>query len=229
MDCTYRLTGDVNSRLVDGTGAGRIDPDAGVSELDVSFAARPAGWDPRSIVLMCCSKSAVMGTREIGGAVGLYQASGGYLTIGRDLVRFGRRGVIRDHEARIMADVQASSRTDFRTERGTDESRIEGGVSHIEPGINGIAAVEQLSGIMVQAGPQLVTITTHYTVILEDGMTVWGTTFYPFFLSDQRVDLPGPQLLTVERVEQELIGNRMRMRTESTLSPLVVAEPALVG
>lgn len=65
---------------------------------------------------------------------------------------------------------------------------------------------------------------------------MWGTTFYPFYLPDQRVILPGPQLLSVERLDQDLSGNRMRMQTESTLSPLVAATgadairtPTLVG
>lgn len=60
---------------------------------------------------MCCTKSAVMGTREIGGAVGLYRASGGYMTIGRDLANTPRWGVIRDAEGQIMADIRATSVT----------------------------------------------------------------------------------------------------------------------
>jgi hypothetical protein len=232
MDYTYRLQGHVNSRLVDGRGTGRIDPDAGISELDVTFPQRPTGWDPRSIVLMCCSKSAVLGTRATDGAIGLYRASGGYLTIGRELVQGFRWGMIRDEAGQIMADIRASSVTDFRPEHATDASRIEGGVSHLEPGINGVAAVQTLTGLMVQAGPNLVTVTTNYTVTLEDGSTAYGTTFYPFYLPEQRVTLPGPQLLTVQRLDQELTGNRMRMNTESTLTPLVpaaVSDPALIS
>jgi hypothetical protein len=47
--------------------------------MEISFEKLPDGWDPRTIVLMCCDRAVVMASRETDGAVCMYRASGGYL------------------------------------------------------------------------------------------------------------------------------------------------------
>jgi hypothetical protein len=193
--------------------------------LEVSFELLPEGWDPRTIVLMCCDRAVVMASREAGGAVGMFRASGGYLTIGRDLVNSHRWGMMRDIDGLIMVDVRASSVTDFRDDAGRyDHSRIEGGVSHLRRGANGIAQVRPFTGVMVQAGPRLVTVSTNYEAVLEDGSTLYGTTFYPHYLPHQEVELRGVQLLSVVSVDQEFDGRRLWVRTVSAVSPLATAD-----
>ena len=191
MDHGYHIEGNINGRNVRGLGAGSTNPAMGVSEMEVSFELLPEGWDPRTIVLMCCDRALVLASREANGAVGMFRASGGYLTIGRDLVNGHRWGVMRDGDGLIMVDVRASSVTDFRADAGRyDHSRIEGGVSHLRRGANGIAHVRPFTGVMVQAGPKLVTVSTNYEAVLEDGSTLYGTTFYPHYLPHQAVELP---------------------------------------
>ncbi|GAA3727936.1 hypothetical protein HDA32_000264 [Spinactinospora alkalitolerans] len=227
MDHRYRIEGDINSRAVLGVGSGYTDPVAGTSEMEVRFERLPSGWDPRTIVLMCCERATVTCSRESDGAVGMFQASGGYLTIGRDLVKVERRGTMRNAEGQIMVDVHASSVTDFRGEHRYDHSRIEGGTSHIHYGENGIAEVRPFTGVMMQAGPNLITVTTSYEAVLEDDSTLYGTTFYPHYLPQQRVQLPGLQLLSLVSIEQEFDGRTLWVRTESEVTPLTrMAVPA---
>ncbi len=233
MDHAYRLDGHINGRQVLGNGVGRIDTEAGVSELEVEFARVTEGWDPRTIVLMCCSRSMVMAAREEGGAVGLFRASGGYSTIGRELVNGLRRGMMRDANDLVVADVQASSETDLRGEEAFDNSRIEGGLSHLRTGTNGIREISPFSGVMMQAGPRLVTVTTKYQALLEDGTTVYGSTYYPHYIPQQVVELPTVQVLHVDSVQQSFDGRRLWTRTETHLAPMVemptkVAQPAVV-
>jgi hypothetical protein len=223
MDHGYRIEGNINGRRVLGIGTGHTDPSTGVSEMDVRFDTLPDGWDPRTIVLMCCDRATVMASRETLGAVGMFTASGGYLTIGRDLVNANRWGVMRDAEGQIMVDVRASSVTDFREATRYDHSRIEGGISHLRRGVNGIAEVRPFTGVMMQAGPNLITVTTSYEAVLEDGTVLHGTTFYPHYLPDQKTVLPGLQLLSVLSVQQEFDGHHLWVRTESQVSPLTSA------
>ncbi len=220
MDHGYRIEGNINGRSLLGLGAGATDPATGVSEMEVGFEKIPDGWDPRTIVLMCCDRAVVMASRETDGAVGMYRASAGYLTIGRDLVNGLRWGIMRDRDGLVMVDVRASSVTDFRHDSRYDHSRIEGGVSHLRRGVNGIADVRPFEGVMVQAGPRLITVTTNYEAVLEDGSTLYGTTFYPHYLPHQAVELPGMQLLSVRSVEQDFDGKRLWVRTQSEVSPL---------
>lgn len=219
MEHSYRIEGNINGRVLLGIGVGKTNPATGVSEMEVYFEQLPIGWDPRTIVLMCCDRATVMASREKNGAVGMYRASGGYMTIGRHLVNGLRWGMMRDAEGQVMVDVRASSETDFRDNHPFDNSRVEGGVSHIKRGVNGIAEVRPFSGVMMQAGPKLVTVTTNYEAVLEDGSTLFGTTFYPHYLPEQRVELPAIQLLSVS-VEQEFDGRYLRVRTESEVSVL---------
>jgi hypothetical protein len=227
MDHGYRIEGNVNERSLLGIGAGFADPATGVSEVEVRFEQIPAGWDPRTIVLMCCCRSLVMASRESGGAVGMYRASGGYMTIGRHLINGGRESMIRDGDGQVMAHARASSESDYRGDNPHDHSRVEHAVSHLHPGVNGVAHIMPFTGVMMQAGPKLVTLTTSYEVELEDGSTVHGATYYPHYLPEQQVELPSVQLLSVLSVQQEFDGKRLWMRTESEVTPMVVA-PALV-
>lgn len=220
MDHEYCIDGHVNGRHVFGTGCGRIDPDEGLSEMEVRSERIADGWDPRTIVLMCCSRANVLAAREDGGAVGLLRASGGYLTIGRDLLA-PRWGVLHEADGTILADVRATSETDFRG--GTpsyDHSRLEGGISHVRPGTSGVAAVRPFDGTMMHAGPGVVIVTTRYEVTLESGETAYGVTHYPHFLPEQRFGLRGIQLLRVVSVEQELCGSRLWTRVRSSVTPL---------
>jgi len=168
----YWIEGHVNSRHVSGRGTGLIDLTSGVSEMEVTFERIADGWDPRTIVLMCCDRALIMAAQETPGAVGMLRASGGYLSIGRHLAGNGRDSVMRTAEGEIMAHVRATSMTDFRTDNAFDHSRIEGGLSHLRRGINGIKHIPAFDGIMMQAGPNLVVVTTRFTAELEDGTTM---------------------------------------------------------
>ncbi|MPZ65138.1 MAG: hypothetical protein GEU83_06355 [Pseudonocardiaceae bacterium] len=94
--------------------------------------------------------------------------------------------------------------------------------------MNGIADVRPFEGVMVQAGPKLITVTTNYEAVLEDGSTLYGTTFYPHYLPHQAVELPGMQLLSILSVQQEFDGKRLWVRTESAVSPLASRTAAAV-
>jgi len=221
MQHAYRIDGHINGRRILGTGVGTIDLDAGVSEMEVDFDRLPEGWDPRTIVLMCCDRAMVMASREEGGAVGMLRASHGHLTIGRDLVNGLRWGMMRDAAGQVMVDVRASSETDLRGDRPFDASRVEGGLSHLRRGINGIARIAPFQGVMMQAGPRLITVTTSYEAVLEDGTTLYGSTYYPHYLPEQAVALPTVQMLHVEAVDQEFDGRRLHSRTTSRVTPMV--------
>ncbi|MGH8901755.1 MAG: hypothetical protein ACRDYA_08730 [Egibacteraceae bacterium] len=223
----YRIEGNINGRTLLGIGAGSTDPTTGVSEMEVRFEQLPVGWDPRTIVLMCCDRATVMASRESDGAVGMYRASGGYVTIGRDLVNGTRWGMMRDADGQVMVDVRASSVTDFRHHTQYDHSRVEGGISHLRRGVNGIVEVRPFTGVMMQAGPKLIAVTTNYEAVLEDGSTLYGTTFYPHYLPAQAVELPGIQLLSILSIQQEFDGRRLWVSTESEVSLLAeVPSPA---
>jgi len=220
MDHDYKIEGKINNGYVEGTGIGKIGKD-GVSELDVNFSSLPQGWDPRTIALICCGRALFMGSREEDGAINMYTASGGLVTIGKGLPMVNRRGVIRDAQGNLFADIQASSETNLRG-RGYDHSKIEGGYSKIEPGKNGIAAVDPFSGVMMQAGPGVVNILTNYEITTEDGQTLYGFTFYPHALPAQQKELPFMQSLDVVSVEQELKGKKLHVRTVSRVAPVQV-------
>lgn len=220
MKHDYRIEGHVNGRHVLGRGQGQIDPSTGVSEMDVSFEQMAAGWDPRTIVLMCCDRALVMAAQETTGTVGMYRASGGVLSIGGHLPGNGRDAVMRTADGELMAHVQATSATDFRTKEPFDHSRIEGGFSHLRREVNGIKCIPAFDGVMMQAGPNLVVVTTRYTAELEDGSTIYGSTNYPHYLPEQAVEIPYYQLLRVESVEQELDGNHLYSKVTTRVLPL---------
>lgn len=91
----------------------RVGADDGAGELEVEFAERPVGWDPRTIVLMCCSRAVGVPAREDDGAASLLRVSGGKTTIGIDLPNFPRRAALTDESGQLRAEVSASSRTDL--------------------------------------------------------------------------------------------------------------------
>lgn len=220
MKHDYRIEGHVNGRHVLGRGAGEIDTSTGVSEMEVTFDRMADGWDPRTIVLMCCDRALVMAAQETAGTVGMYRASGGVLTIGGHLPGNGRDSVMRNAEGELMAHVQATSTTDLRGDQRFDHSRIEGGFSHLRRGTNGIAHIPAFDGVMMQAGPNLVVVTTRFTAELEDGTTIFGTTNYPHYLPEQAVEIPYYQILRVESVEQELDGNHLYSKVTTQVLPL---------
>jgi hypothetical protein len=228
MDHDYAIEGFVNERFVSGHGTGKIDPETGVSEMEVAFTSLPDGWDPRTIVLMCCDRALVMASREVAGAVSLRRASGGWLSIGRHLHDGGRDSVMYDDAGQILAHVRATSETDFRGAKRFDRSRIEVGVSHLRPGRNGIAEIPAFDGVMMQAGPRLVTVSTRFSATLEDGTAMYGRTFYPHYLPSQAVPVPYYQILRVESVTQELDRNRLYSRVVSSVLPLGAPQEDIV-
>jgi hypothetical protein len=188
--------------------------------MDVTFEQMADGWDPRTIVLMCCDRALVMAAQETTGTVGMLRASGGVLSIGRDLPGNDRESVIRDRGGQLMAHVRATSATDIRVREPFDHSRIDGGFSHLRRGVNGIEHIPAFDGVMMQAGPNLVVVTTRFTAELEDGTTVYGSTNYPHYLPEQTVEIPYYQILRVESVEQELAGNHLYSKVTTRVLPL---------
>ncbi|MGI8309308.1 hypothetical protein [Saccharopolyspora hattusasensis] len=184
------------------------------------FEQMADGWDPRTIVLMCCDRALVMAARETAGTVGMLRASGGHLTIGRHLNGNSRESFMRNATGQPMAHVRASSVTHFRGPQAFDHSRIEGGISHLRRGVNGIAQIPAFDGVMMQAGPNLVVVTTRFAAELEDGSTIYGSTTYPHYLPDQAVEIPYYQILRVESVEQELDGNHLWSKVTTSVLPL---------
>lgn len=216
----YRIEGHVNGRHVLGRGVGEIDTSSGVSEMDLTFDRMAEGWDPRTIVLMCCDRALIMAAQETPGTVGMYRASRGVLSIGGHLPGNSRESVMRNGDGDVMAHVRATSQTDLRAAEPFDHSRIEGGFSHLWRGVNGIKHIPAFDGIMMQAGPNLVVVTTRFTAELEDGRTIYGSTNYPHYLPEQAVEIPYYQLVRVESVEQELDGNNLYSKVTTRVLPL---------
>lgn len=219
IDHDYSIEGWVSGRIVLGEGKGTINRTLGVSEMEVKFSKLPATWDPRSIVLMCCNRALVMASREEG-AISMYTASKGCVTIGRDISQSNRIGVIHDGNGQLYANVQASSNTDLRGEVKIDSSRIESGFCNLTPGVNGINHVKPFSGTMLQSGPKIVTLVTSYEVETEDNKILFGYTFYPHYLPEQELMLDSIQELKIEKIEQELNGNVLWLRTTSVVRPM---------
>jgi hypothetical protein len=221
MEYSYHIDGRVNGRPVMGKGKGTTNPATGVSEMEVFFRRLPDGWDPRMIVLLCCDRSTVMAAREEGGAVGMHRAAGSYPSIDTPLINGFHWGLIRDMGGQTRADVWASSETGLRGKETFDYSHIEGSVTYLRPRVNGISAVHPFVGVMMQAGPYLVTVTTKYEAMLEDGSSVYGITYHLHFLPQQAVQLPSVQLLTMSAVQQEFDGEHLWVKTTSHVTPMV--------
>ncbi|MGH3794640.1 MAG: hypothetical protein ACRDSP_07095 [Pseudonocardiaceae bacterium] len=58
------------------------------------------------------------------------------------------------------------------------------GLSHLRRGVNGIKHIPAFDGMMMQAGSNLVVVTTRFAAELED-----GTTNYPHYLPEQAVEI----------------------------------------
>lgn len=220
MKHEYRIDGHVNGRHVLGSGQGEIDPDSGVSEMEVTFERMAEGWDPRTIVLMCCDRALIMAAQETPGTVGMLRASGGVLSIGGHLAGNSRESVMRTAGGELIAHVRATSWTDLGGANPSDASRIEGGFSHLRRGVNGIKHIPAFDGVMMQAGPNLVVVTTRFTAELEDGSTIYGSTNYPHYLPRQIVEIPYYQLVRVQSVEQELNGSHLYSKVVTRVLPL---------
>lgn len=220
MKHDYRIEGYVNGRHVLGRGFGEIDPSTGVSEMSVTFDRMAEGWDPRTIVLMCCDRALIMAAQETAGTVGMFRASGGVLSIGGHLPGNGRDSVMRTADGDLMTHVQATSVTDLRADQPFDHSHVEGGFSHLRRGTNGIRHIPAFDGVMMQAGPNLVVVTTRFAAELEDGTTIYGSTNYPHYLPEQQVEIPYYQIVRVESVQQELDGNYLWSKATTRLLPL---------
>ena len=113
--------------------------------------------------------------------------------------------------------------------RGRDDSRIEGGVSHLYPGRNGVAHIRRAVGLMQQASPKVVTVATSYEVELEDGSTMYGNTYYPHFLPEPRRVIPGPQLWRMDHVAQQFDGTTLHVESVTSVVPLVEIEEERSG
>jgi hypothetical protein len=217
----YRIEGHVNGRALAGTGVGAVDPHSGTAEVEVTFTDLPTGWDPRTIILMCCNRATVFAPRSINGAATLLEASGGLADIGRSVIGACRWGYMRDAAGIVLADLRASSYTDLRDPtHGFDSSVVEGGISHLHPGTNGIKTIKPFTGVLTQAGPNMVTAHTTYEVELEDGTAGYGSTFYPYHLPDQKVILDKPHLLSVNDIHAEFDGVTAVLRLSATIEPL---------
>jgi hypothetical protein len=220
MNFKYLLKGSINNGSVVGEGSGNVVPKDGISEMEVFFDSLASGWDPRTIVLMCCSRAFAMGAYEHGSSTNLLSAANGYVTIGRHLEKVYRRAILRDSDGKIYADIEASSETDLRGNQGFDESRIENGYSLLHPGVSGIAEILPFSGVMMQAGPSVVNIMVNYQVLTEDNKTLYGFTFYPHYLPEQVRNISKPQFFEVEIVDQQFENNRLYVKTYASVSEL---------
>jgi hypothetical protein len=220
IDLDYSIEGHINARLVTGAGRGVVDLRNGVGEMEATFTQLAPHWDPRTIVLMCCDRVAFMSSKAVAGAVGMFEASGGYLSIGRHVVNSLRHATMTDVEGRVLVDVRASSLTDLRGDRPCDQSRLEGGTSHLCPGVNGVREIRRINGLMQQASPHLITLATSYEVLLEDGTVAYGHTYYPHWLPEPRVQLSRPQVWRLDHIAQEFDGRRLWVRTITSMAPL---------
>lgn len=224
LDFTYRISGEIQQGRIYGEGRGSADPRSGESQMEVHFEARAPGWDPRTIVLICCGRVFAMGAREEDGAKNLAQLSRtGMVVIGRGATG-NRRGVIRRSSGEIVANLEASSETRMVRQGAHDVSWLEGGFSMLEPGTDGVAEIHPFTGIMAQAGPRVVTLMTSYRIKAESGEELFGYTFYPHELPDQIIDLPAPQEFAVEAVEQRFDGRRLEMWVRTAVRPLSLVE-----
>lgn len=226
---SYSIDGHLRPGSISGRGTMRVGADAGAGELEVEFAERPLGWDPRTIVLMCCSRAVGMPAREDGGAASLLRISGGRTTIGIDLPNFPRRAALTDESGQLRAEVSAASRTDLADQQPYDCSTVIGGFSRMEPGDDGLAVVESVTGVMQQSGPRLVTVTTTYQVRTEQGELLTGTTFYPHYLPNPQAALAGPQAFSLDVEELTWDGRTMYARARACVAQLHAVFPTMAA
>lgn len=222
-DIEYVLTGELDNGTVEGRGRGSLNEITGEAELSVNFNQVPAGWDPRTIALICCYRACAVGAEEFEAASNLLTLSSGRMNMGIDLKGVSRRGIIYREGGELLTDISAFADSSFLNKDTYDRSFISHGHSSLFPGVNGIAKINTpFSGLMMQAGPGLVTLNTAYTVQLEDGTTAHGTTYYPHFLPNQRNAMNEPQEFRMEKVENHLAGKTLEVYTKASVRPLQV-------
>lgn len=225
----YAIDGALSNGEISGTGVIRVGADAGVGELEVQFDQRPTGWDPRTLVLMCCSRAVGMSARESAGATSLLSASGGVTTIGVDLPALPRRAALTDERGKLRAEVSASSRTDWASSQPYDLSTVLDGFSRMEPGHSGLASVDSVTGVMLQSGTYLLTVTTSYQVRTEEDEQLFGTTFYPHYLPAPHATLARPQAFSLDVEELSWDGRTMCARTRAEVAPLRAEQPVVTA
>lgn len=214
----YEISGEIDSGEVYGKGVGKMNTDTGESYLSVDFDSIPQGWDPRTITLICCSRVAGVGAREIDGAKNLLTLSKGNIAIDPR----PRRGMV-GTDKRLLADLYARSHTELLTESPRDISYLDSGFSHLNVGENGVKEVlTPYSLIMEQAGANMIHARSNYKARLENGEEVIGTTFYPHYLKSQTEMLSSKQEIIMETVDHVLDGNHLEVYTSSLVRPLLV-------
>ena len=230
MQLAYRIDGFINGAEILGEGVARINTTTGNAELEVAFKKRPDAWDPRTIVLMCCSRAPGMPSREDDtDARSLMRLSGGIVSIGKEISGARRTAVILNQGGRALADISASSRTNLASPRSYDHSTVHGSYCSLEPGKNGIAKIVSVRGVMLGAGPHLVTLTTNYELILETGETVYGATYYPHYLPNPKEVLPRPQSFALNVLECTFAENLLYVTTQSTVASIPVGDLTMAG
>lgn len=217
----YRIDGLINAQWLNGAGRGMVDAGTGIGELEVSFSDLPEAWDPRTIVLMCCSTMNVMGTRAVAGAVSFIDASGGRISIGRHVAADIRRAKVVDDSGKVLVDVEATSLGELTGPEPFDHSTVRGGISRLVPGVNGIRDVRRVDGVLQQVSPHQLTLATRYEIALEDDTTAYGHTYYPYYLPEPRAEFAGPQAWRMEQVTQEFDGKTLWVQVLSSTAPLV--------
>lgn len=218
MEVAYQIDGRIGDQLVDGRGAATIDVGKGSTLLDVEFRSRPAGWDPKTIILCCCSCTLALPARQLSGARNLLALSGGEVSIGHELPGALRSAVVVGEGGGLLAQVSASSRTNIAIESPFDHSTIEGGYCDMEPGQRGIDQFLGVNGLMIPVGPQLVNVVTVYQIRLEDGSFAHGTTTYPYFLPKPVAALDAAQSFELRVADCTFQGNVLRALVETTVS-----------
>lgn len=229
LSASYSIVGNLEGSPIEGHGVIRADPHQGLGEIEVKFQKRPRLWDPRTIVLCCCSRAIGAPARQSYGAASLLDLSGGFITIGEDLQGVCRRASIVDDEGLLRAEISATSLTNLSGDNPYDRSRVVGGFSRMEPGASGVAAIETVSGIMLQCSPHLVTLTTTYDIVCEDGSTLHGTTYYPHFLPRPVGTMVAPQHFELQVEELSFDNETMFARTYASVTPIAMAFASLLA
>jgi len=214
----YRIDGNINGSAILGIGEAEIDEFTGKATLEVHFSDRPRAWDPRTLLLMCCSRAPAMASCESGEALSLLRLSGGLVTIGKELEGVCRRAALVDSNGRLVADVSALSETSFGGSSPFDRSTLLGRYADLEPGVSGIAEIHRVSGVMLPVGPHMVSLTTQYEVTLETGVKAHGFTHYPHYLPRPAEPLLWPQAFRLDVLSCEWHSNVLYLATRSFVS-----------
>lgn len=227
LDFSYRIEGAVNNEPVLGDGRGSFSSKSGESEMRVSFLTRPVDWDPRSILLICCARVFAAGARADHGATNLVDLTSGRILIGGSAEAEQRQGRILGADGRSLLSVKASSETHLASPPRVDRTVVEGGISRLRPGDNGISRIDSLEGVMIQSAPGRIALMTSFRGELESGEVFAGYSYYPHVIESQLKGLDGPQQFSLEAVEQSLVGDELRLWTRTAVQPLHAISPRL--